>query len=64
MSTFLGLMQAQLQFLREQVNDVLLACWRVVVAQIHEQARLERRFEKPGVRFRESLGITILLKSL
>jgi hypothetical protein len=50
--------------LRKQINHLLPALWRALVAEIHEQARFVRRFEKTSVRFRECLGITILLKLL
>ena len=39
-----------LQPLREQINHLLPAFCRAVVAQVHEQARFVRRFEKTSVR--------------
>ena len=53
-----------LQFLREQVDDLLPTGRGALVAQAYEQARFERCFEKPSVRFSECLRITVALKTL
>ena len=53
-----------LQFLRKRVDHVLPAFWGAFVAQIHEQARFVRCFEKSGVRCRKSLSVIIALKLL
>lgn len=56
------LRQRGLQSLREQINHLLPTLWRPLVAEIREEAWFVCRFEKTSVRFREGLGITVLLK--
>jgi hypothetical protein len=53
-----------LQSLREQINHLLPAFCRALVAEIHEETRFVCRFDKTCVCFRESLGITVALKLL
>jgi hypothetical protein len=58
------LCQRGLQFFRKQVNHVLPAFWRAFVAQIYEQARFVRGFEKSGVRCCKRLSVIVALKLL
>ena len=51
-----------LESLREQINHLLPVLCGALVAEVHEEARFVYRFKKTSVRFREGLGITVLLK--